>query len=209
MVGAGNHGYWLGSYEIGKSRCFSDAVQAEFVVYDLGANAGYYTLLSSKLVGPKGHVYSFEPFPKNLDFLAKHLKLNKISNCTVLDVAVSNFSGTATFEVHESSSMGRLTQENSDNLISVRTRTIDSLVRDHNILPPNLIKCDIEGAEFDALQGAEYTLTSYSPQLFIATHGYSVRAQCLNFLRDLKYEIRPIGDGSFDKADEFHAFKIG
>ncbi len=87
IAGSGNHGYWLGSYEYQKQKIFSEEIRPGDVVYDLGANVGFYSLLASFLVGPKGRVYSFEPLPSNLEFLRNHLALNKVSNCVVYGVA--------------------------------------------------------------------------------------------------------------------------
>lgn len=44
IVGSGVHGYWLGSYELAKRRRFEQLVQPGQVVYDIGAQVGYYSL---------------------------------------------------------------------------------------------------------------------------------------------------------------------
>ena len=56
IAGSGNHGYWLGSYEYQKQRIFSEEIRPGDVVYDLGANVGFYSLLASFLVGPKARL---------------------------------------------------------------------------------------------------------------------------------------------------------
>ena len=61
IVGSATHGCWLGSYEYSKRRLFERRVAAGDIVYDVGANAGFYTLLASVLVGPTGHVVAVEP----------------------------------------------------------------------------------------------------------------------------------------------------
>src|SRR5579862_7724955 len=66
VVGSGNHGCWLGSYEHDKQSLFQKTVRTGDIVYDVGANAGFYSLLASVLVGEKGQVYAFEPLPANL-----------------------------------------------------------------------------------------------------------------------------------------------
>src|ERR1700722_9598796 len=65
-VGSGAHGCWLGSYEFHKQKALQDEIKAGYVVYDIGANVGFYALLASVLVGETGFVYAFEPFPGNL-----------------------------------------------------------------------------------------------------------------------------------------------
>lgn len=188
IVGSANHGCWLGSYEYAKQKAFADVLRRGDVVYDLGANVGFYSLLASVLVGPEGKVFSFEPAPENLQFLRKHLELNKVTNCSVLDVAVNASNGTANFEPGPNPSMGRLARESGIG-VSVRTVALDSLVASGELPPPNVVKCDIEGAEYDALCGASAILASHAPTIFLATHGHDVHEQCCRLLTDLGYHL--------------------
>ncbi len=95
IVGSGQHGCWLGSYEHDKQQLLAKSIAAGSVVFDLGSHAGFYTLLASSLVGPKGKVVAFEPMPQNLSYLKEHLRLNQITNVTVIEAAVSDRNGTA------------------------------------------------------------------------------------------------------------------
>ncbi len=56
---------------------------------------------------------------------------------------------------------------------------------------------DIEGAEHDALQGAEKTLKKYSPTILFATHSERVKAECNRFLKSLGYNIKSISSDEF------------
>ena len=69
IVGAGEHGYWLGSYEMNKRLAFEREIPNGAVLFDIGANVGYFSLLAAKLVGPEGRVYAFEPLPEISSFL--------------------------------------------------------------------------------------------------------------------------------------------
>ena len=105
ITGSGVHGYWLGIYENEKQRKFCQCVKTGGVVYDIGANVGFYTLLASVLVGETGRVVAFEPLLANLDYLGRHLALNNIRNTQVIEAAVSDENGRAMFsEVSERSS---------------------------------------------------------------------------------------------------------
>ena len=57
MLGAGLSAFWLGCYEYEKQVLFSRIIREGTVVYDIGAHAGFHTLLASSLVGPKGKVF--------------------------------------------------------------------------------------------------------------------------------------------------------
>ncbi len=63
-----------------KQKTFINEIKEGYVVFDIGAHVGFYTLLSSQLVGEQGQVVSFEPFPPNLSYLKRHIQLNKLKN---------------------------------------------------------------------------------------------------------------------------------
>jgi len=201
IAGSGNHGYWLGSYEYQKQKIFSEEIRPGDVVYDLGANVGFYSLLASFLVGPKGRVYSFEPLPSNLEFLRNHLALNKVSNCVVYGVAVSDSCGTANFSRGSQPTLGRL-EALTGNSITVQTVTLDDLVATGEIPAPSVIKCDIEGGEYAALKGATRTLAAATPALLLASHGQEIHARCCNLLLDLGYVLTPLDGRPLDRTEE-------
>jgi len=197
IVGSGNHGYWLGSYELGKRALFVKTVPAEGVVYDLGANVGYYTLLSAVLAGPKGRVFAFEPLPRNLEFLRRHLSLNRIDNATVIEAAVADHSGTVRFEEDASTSKGRIGAQGG---LEVRSIALDDWIEKGKLPRPSLFKIDIEGAEFQALQGARKTLVQSHPPIFLSTHSGKAHKDCLSFLESLGYRIVPVDGKPLERS---------
>src|SRR5579875_1722626 len=98
ITGAHTHGCWLGSYEFCKRLQFEQLIQPGQFVFDIGANAGFYSLLASVLVGPAGRVFAFEPATRNIAHLRRHLRINNMSNVIVLEAAVSDRSGAAFFD---------------------------------------------------------------------------------------------------------------
>ena len=199
-----NHSCWLGSYRHGKQNALLASIRRGDVVYDLGANVGFYSLMASVLVGPEGRVFSFEPHPKNLDFLHQHLRLNKVTNCFVLDVAVSDIDGTANFDVGPNLLAGHLTLE-SQNTLTVRTVALDSLVASGRLPPPDVIKCEIEGGEYDALRGASDTLATHAPTVVLTTHGLEVHEKCCTLLKALHYQLTPLDGLPLNKTREILA----
>ncbi len=208
IVGAGNHSYWLGHYESSKQKGFAEAIHPGGIVYDLGANVGFYSLLASVLVGAKGRVFSFEPVPYNLNILRKHLELNGITNCSVWEVAVGRSEGTANFDLGPNSQMGHLTDGTSSGAISIRMVALDGLVESGILPPPDVIKCDIEGGEFDALTGASNILAKYRPTVFLATHGAEVHQRCCELLSDLGYRLTPFDTPLLSEACELVATRM-
>jgi FkbM family methyltransferase len=206
VAGSSNHGCWLGSYETEKQKVFAAAIKPGNTVYDLGANVGFYSLLASVLVGPDGKVFSFEPVPRNLRLLRRHLDMNKARNCSVWEAAVGRSTGMASFELGNGSHEGRLTTESQDTL-GVRVEALDGLVASGKLPPPDLIKCDIEGGEYDALIGASSILDDYGPTIFLATHGIQVHQKCCKFLKDLRYCLTSLDEHPLELTRELIAVR--
>jgi FkbM family methyltransferase len=202
IVGSSNHGCWVGSYEYAKRIVFERTVRENSVIFDLGAHAGFYTLLASVLVGPRGKVFAFEPFPRNLVYLKEHLRLNNIHNVTVVEAAVSDKCGTAFFDEGPSSSQGHIFPNGR---LQVETVAMDELVASRKLPTPDYIKIDIEGTEALALSGAKSMLAQSHPTIFLATHGSSVHQECCRLLRSLDYELRPIDGTNVESSDEILA----
>jgi len=201
-VGSGTHGCWLGSYEHEKQKALQRELKAGDVVYDVGANAGFYSLLASALVGQNGHVYSFEPSPDNVQALKKHLKMNHVANCTVVDAAVSSVDGEAAFDVSGDRHTGHLAESGN---VHVRTLTLDRLVLEDEVRPPSLMKIDIEGAEFDCLRGASGIIQKFRPVIFLATHGRDVHDSCSELLRRWNYRLTSLDARPLETTDELIA----
>ena len=142
-------------------------VERGSVFYDVGANVGFYSLLASFLVDP-GMVFAFEPLPINIRYLQQHLKLNRVKNVEIFEMAICDQRGTSFFQAEETGAMGRLQTTGS---FQVTTSTLDALIHEQKIAPPNCIKMDIEGGECKALVGAKECFRKHKPKLFLATHG--------------------------------------
>ncbi len=83
IIGASIHGCWLGSYEYKMQRLFKNMISQGSVVYDIGAHAGFYTLLASKIVGLRGKVVAFEPYKRS-----QHLKTTNYNSLCFLSVTL-------------------------------------------------------------------------------------------------------------------------
>lgn len=196
-VGSGTHGCWLGTYELSKQRAFSDAIRQESIVFDIGANCGFYTLLAAKRCGRDGRVFAFEPMPSNLAILRQHVALNRLANVLVLPMAVSAECGHARFATQLGSEFGRL-EETGDTI--VETASLDQL-RSTSILPrPDVMKIDVEGAEGAVLRGARNLLNEDHPDVFLAVHGTSRLHECLPLLQQAWYvcHVESSGDGLYE-----------
>jgi len=203
IVGSSNHGCWLGSYEYHKRKAFEESVARGGVVFDIGANVGFYTLLASVLVGARGRVYAFEPVPRNLHYLEEHLQINGIKNVSVIEGAVSDCDGVAQFDESPSRLTGRLAPGGR---LTVRTVSLDEMMTRGELPPPECIKIDVEGGEMLVLTGARVLLGNRRPILYLATHGPGLHQQCCELLASFGYHLQPIGVNSLEQPDEVFAW---
>lgn len=202
VVGAATHGCWLGTYEYRKQGLFARSIRPGSVVYDVGANVGFYSLLAAVRAGTNGRVYAFEPLPRNVALLRRHLHLNQIQTVDIREVALSDNAGLATFEYGASPSMGRLQPGGA---LPVPTVSLDDLVFAHGLPAPDVIKMDIEGGELRALEGARRLLEARHPVLFLSTHGHLVHEQCCALLTGLGYVLTGVDDRAVPVTDELVA----
>jgi FkbM family methyltransferase len=199
IVGSHLHGCWLGSYEWETQKRIAQEVRPGSVFFDVGANVGFYSLLAAMRVDT-GRVYAFEPLPENIAFLRQHLKMNRIRNVEVLQVAISNRPGTASFVSESTRAMGKLEAGGS---LAVETATLDCLIAEDRVASPDFIKMDIEGGEFGALLGATQCFRKGRPQLLLATHGKAVHDDCCRLLASWGYEWDYLTRDSDDRAELF------
>jgi FkbM family methyltransferase len=124
------------------------------VVVDLGAHVGYYTLLCAKLVGSHGKVFAFEPFPEHFELLKRNIKANGYENVALVRMAVADTTGTRHLFLSEDNSGDHriFGAGGHRRAIEIETITLDDYFRG-NSMPIALIKLDIQGAEYAALQG--------------------------------------------------------
>ena len=184
-VGSHIHGAWIGVYEKDKQQACLRLICPGMTVYDIGDQAGFYSLAFSRLVGT-GHVYSFEPLSENCTNLLDHLRINNIQNVIVHQIAISDRSGLVDFRIGVNNAMGRIINEPS--IYRVYTVTIDELI-ENGLPPPDLVKLDVEGSEADVLRGAVHILRDRRSVWLVALHGQQPTRECWSIFDSYGYSI--------------------
>ena len=161
-----------GGWETDAQHLFCKYVKPGFAAYDIGANYGIHSLLLAKIVGPGGHVYSFEPVRQIFSGLVENIKLNKFSNVTCVNLAISDQSGIEEFFTAEHHGAGHLQSVGikGGQKLTVETIMLDEFVFSKKNRPPSFIKIDVEGAESKVLSGGEKVLSLYKPILLVDLH---------------------------------------
>lgn len=162
-------------YEADTLRLWVKLLQPGCTVWDVGANIGIYSIISSKLVGAKGEVQSWEPTPFSCEITRQHVALNQVSDwCHVNQAAVGSEDGSSV-------KFGLVSAESTDptnrigasagKMIEVPMVTLDGELSRRK-RRPDFAKIDIEGAEILALRGAEALMrdADVRPVILIAVH---------------------------------------
>ena len=163
-----------GTWERETGRMLAETIQEGDVFFDIGSYIGSYTLLASKLVGTQGKVYAFDPDEKANRIIKDNIRKNNLSNIFLKKIALSNTSGNAMLKADllglSRSSLVDKVNRKGKRKRSVKTTTLDDFCREHNVVPTG-IKIDVEGGEKLVLEGAQKTITRYSPWVFLEFHG--------------------------------------
>ncbi len=187
---------------------------------DIGGHIGYMALYFGHLVGPAGRVYTFEPGVNNLPYIRQNVRMCMYGNITLSEQAIGRTEGSAPLWIED------LTGQNNSmiqgygvfaaNVKSAHIKSkvqvtqvscvaLDTFVR-RELLRPDFVKVDVEGAELDVLNGMHNTLVDVRPALLIElTHRHS---EVLRVLSDAGYglfdeDLRPIDDATHIEGNFF------
>jgi FkbM family methyltransferase len=152
------------------------------VVFDLGANHGFYSVLFAKMAGSKGRVYAFEPFPVMGDVIKFNARLNDV-RIDVYDVGLSKEKKDATASLTAQC----IALDQFGDSVKISLDSLDN----YGHLVPNFLKIDIEGAEIDALEGAK-KLLEHRPNIYLEVHTSFLK----HFGRRVEeiFEVLPLSD---------------
>ncbi len=192
-----DHQFWmpLGQYETQTANWIQSQLEPGMCFYDIGGNAGYFSLLGSREVGASGTVQVFEPVPVNVEVINHQIENNSITNIKLHNLALSDTDGHTTFAVESNNANSHLANVEivhatsaPSSLVEVRTATIDSLIQS-SLPKPDIIKIDVEGAEVLVLEGAKATLRKYKPNLLVSTHSAILCSEVKTLLSEIGYHV--------------------
>ncbi len=147
-----------------------EEVKDVFNVIDLGANIGVYALYVST-VHPKARIYAVEPDPSNFSQLTRNVEVNGlIGRIVPIHAAISAVDGEAKLFSNPFSSRGHSLMWGSGSGIAVESLTLDTLLQRFEITSCDMLKIDIEGAEYDALFSASSGTMAKVGALIIEYH---------------------------------------
>lgn len=210
------NGYWVGIYELDVQKRIAMELKEGDVFFDIGANAGFFSLVASKIVGRSGQVVAFDPLPMNARAIEEQFNMNQLSQCRCICGALGREEGTGVLILPKTPKgepstataylAGReLVNEDCIDQMQISVMTLDDFI-DREGLIPAFMKIDVEGAENDVLLGGKKLLHSTrAPRIFIETHGQDVAGKVNRQLREAGYRFLSLkGDLLEDGITERH-----
>lgn len=147
----------------------------QHIIFDVGANIGWYSLHLAQKVQPYGGmVYAFEPVPHTFDFLEENTHLNPDyrpyiqpqkfglgEREGIIEFYIPAFLGSV------AASRSTLFPEEENQVIEGPMTTLDDFVATHEVARLDLLKCDVEGSELFVLRGALQTIERDQPVIML------------------------------------------
>lgn len=161
----------LNEYGYNKNGVNFKVEKGDYVI-DGGACFGDTALIFAEDAGEDGKVFSFEFVEDNLNVFYKNLELNSHlkNRIQLFENALWSNSKEHLFVVENGAASFVTMQEPSEYVLKIPSKSIDDLVKEHNIPKIDFIKLDIEGAEPDCLKGAKETILKFKPKLAICIY---------------------------------------
>lgn len=170
-------------------------LKAGDIVFDVGANIGWYSNLLSKYF--KGvEIHSFEPDPENFGILTSNLERNKSENVFPNNCGMGEKLDTLKLYLYKKGNQGRhsMLNINKGPSIDVKITSFDEYVKEKslNVSKVKFLKIDIEGYEYFAFLGGKEFLKHVSTILAEFSPGYMRKdgldpAKLLNLLKSYGY----------------------
>jgi FkbM family methyltransferase len=183
-------------YEPHVTRVVGRALRRGMGMIDIGANIGVFALQAAARVGPSGYVLAVEPNPANARLIEASRRANGFDHLIVCQAAAGREIGM--LGLHSTDSNGTTSPLDRAALlqdaITVAALPIDSLVPAQR--PIDIVKIDVEGAEYLALQGCDtilrrwqpFLVSEFNPDLLQSISGIDA-VDYLYWLLDLDYRI--------------------
>jgi FkbM family methyltransferase len=198
----GYPGQILGTTDHEEQAAFASLLKSGDVLYDVGANVGFYAIMGAKIVGEGGRVYAFEPQPHALATLRNNILLNRFNCIDVVPAIVTAQSGSLSVLVTTESQQSRVLGDDEEGGERMEAISLDEWSKSAP-RPPSMVMIDVEGHEHEVLMGMRTLIHKFTPKLLVEVHPGAeelVRAFFDTHLKPLGYtpqrlDGRPFLDG--------------
>ncbi len=152
------------------------------VIYDIGTHEGLYSIVLAQLI-PNSVIYSFEPNPYVYSLLEQNVKTAGLEKrITLLNLALSSKNEMSDLFISSEPALSSLHMYNASffstitGSIKVKCVAVDYLIDNDICKPPDIIKIDTEGHEYEIILGAQKTIAKFRPAIGFEPHGIDGQA---------------------------------
>lgn len=168
---------WTGCYEAELVTFLRSMLDPGMVFVDVGANTGYFSIIAAALVGERGAVHSFEADPDCFSRLAGNAR--DYPWVTAYPTAVADYTGEIAFyrsPKKGESGWGTVFEDVfARDKVIVPVCTLDRWSAEQSVSRIDLLKMDVEGAEYRVLQGGRALLRATRPIIWMEANEYWLR----------------------------------
>ena len=188
------------------------------VFLDIGANAGYFSLVASRCVGDSGKVLAVEPNPPMAGQVRQNVRRSGLRNIAVAETACTDsveerelFIGNAYNTGNSSLSRENLAWTKS---VKVACTTVDRLVEEYQLHRVDLVKIDVEGAELQVLRGMRDTLARFRPKVVTELsprllEGFSITLDTVQeHLTRQGYTVMPLEEDCMGRTTNYRCVSV-
>jgi FkbM family methyltransferase len=179
----------LDDWEVLERLWVRDNTPAGGVFLDIGANSGIYSIF---LASHFDDVVAIEPDEMNVRVLRENMKLNRIENIKILQVAAWSEGRMISYhQVIEGDTSSAAVAWDGPHpyLPPIKTTKVQAIRVDSLDMDPAVVKIDVEGAELHVLLGAIQTIRRCRPVMLLELHDVK-HMEFANTLMDLLgYEL--------------------
>ena len=182
LIVSPEHEKWIGNYLKPK--------KGE-VFIDVGAHIGKYALQVAKIVGENGLVIAIEASPINYNVLLKNCRLNNIRNVIALNVAAWKSNDELKLFIGKVGGWHSVKFNSGLGFVKVSAKALDNVLKELHINRVDWIKIDVEGAEYEVLEGLKNTIQQYKPTLIIEVFKENIE-KVTKFMNESNYIVKLI-----------------
>jgi len=193
--------YRYGYFEEGLTRMVLEYLKPGMTFIDIGSHFGYFTLLSSYIVGETGKVHAFDPTKSTFEMLKLNTEGKK--NVILNNLAVSSKKGRVSINdygirysawnsLHNARLPERVMRKLKPLRYDVNTLSVDEYINENNV-KPDFIKIDAESHEYEILSGMNQTIDKYHPIITVEVGDFDIEGvpssrKIIEFLIDKGYQ---------------------
>ena len=163
------------------------------IVIDVGAGIGDQSVFFYKKIMKQGKLYNVEASPacfKKLDLLTNK---NAYKNCFNHNIAISGRNGKIWMEEQDNYRISKINDQSQG--VEICSYTLDNFIRENGISKINFLKVNIEGAEYEMIDGMQESI-GIIENLAISCHDFlsngkdeKIKNKIVKFLAKNNFEI--------------------